>query len=811
MPSNRWELKPESLRAVCNPDSLGFETTLDLSPLKEKVVGQQRAVHALEFGLAVKDLEYNIFVAGPPRAGKTETVTAYVQELAATEPTPPDYIYVHNFKDPEKPQAVNLPSGRGRGLKADMEELIANLRLQIPEVFESEDYSTRREALMHSFTQERNTILQQLDAKATEQGFILNISPTGLMIFPGKEGKPLGEEELKALADEKREELRQKSTALHDEMNEAIRKIRKMEKEYQEKEKKLDQDVALYVVGRHMEELLEKYKDLPQVTEYLRDVQEDMLKNIEDLKRRPGAPGPFPFPTPEPSFTQYQVNVFVDHSETKGAPVVWENNPTYPNLFGAVERRAQFGALVTDFSLIRAGAMQRANGGYLILEAMDLLRWFFSYEALKRCLKNREIKIEDPMEMFGLITTRTLQPQPVPLNLKIIMVGDPYIYQILYIYDEDFHDFFKIKAHFDSRMRKTDDFLQQFCELLGNFCRDQKLMPLHKTGVARLVEYAGELAGHQQKLTLQLKEVLDALKEASYWARTNTHDLIFGSDVDKAIDEKTYRADLPEEKLQEFIDEGMLFIETSGKVVGQMNGLSVYALGDHAFGRPSRITATVALGKEGVLAIDRESQLSGNIHNKGVLILAGYLKSRFAQNKPLTLSAALCFEQSYGMVEGDSASMAELVTLLSALAEVPVAQNIAMTGSVSQRGEAQPIGGVNWKVEGFYKVCKARGLDGSQGVIIPKANVQELMLKNEVVEAVRDKKFHVWAVGHVDEALELLTGIPAGQRLPDGAFEPGTLNHKVDQKLRQMMELAKELMKGEEGPEKKSAPEAKGP
>lgn len=808
MSPNRWELKPESLRAVCDPDRLGFETTLDLTPLKERVVAQDRALHALEFGLGVKDLEYNIFVAGPPRAGKTETIMAYLAELAAKEPSPPDYIYVHNFRDPEKPQTISLPKGMGRSLKADMEDLISTLRVQIPEVFESEDYSNRREALMHTFTQERNAILQELDAKATEEGFILNISPTGLMIFPGKEGKPLSEDELKALGDEEREQLRQKSTVLHTVMNDAIRKIRKMEKEYQEKEKKLDQDVALYVVGHLMEELREKYKDISQVISYLNDVQEDILKNIDDLKKRPATPGPFPFPMPEPSFTQYQVNVFVDHSETTGAPVVFENNPTYPNLFGAVERRAQFGALVTDFTLIRAGSLQRANGGYLVLEAMDLLRWFMSYEALKRCLKNGEIKIEDPMEMYGLITTKALQPQPIPLDIKIILIGDPYIYQILYIYDEDFHKFFKIKAHFDSRMRKTDNHLQKFCELVAGYCNDKKLMPLHKTGMARLIEHAQELAGHQNKLTLQLEEVKDTLKEANYWAKTNTHDVVFGTDVEKAIQEQIYRVDLPEEKLQEFIDEGMLFIETEGQVVGQMNGLSVYALGDHAFGRPSRITATVSLGKEGVVTIDREVQMAGPIHNKGVLILSGFLRGRFAQDKPLTLSASLCFEQSYGMIEGDSASMAELVTLLSALAGLPLAQNIAMTGSVSQRGESQPIGGANWKIEGFYKVCKARGLDGTQGVIIPKANVQDLMLKKEVVDAVNDGKFHVWAIGSVDEALELLTGLPAGKRRADGAWEPESVNGKVDQKLHQLMELARELMKGVEEEGKKSEPAA---
>jgi lon-related putative ATP-dependent protease len=811
MKANRWELQPESLRSVVDPDTLGFETTLDVSPLEEKVIGQDRAVHALEFGLGVKDLEYNIFVAGPPRAGKTEAIMAYVQEMAASEPTPPDYIYVHNFKDPEKPQSITLPKGRGRGLKTDMEEMISTLKVQIPEVFESEDYSNRRETLMREFTQERNTILQELDAKATEEGFILNISPTGLMIFPGKEGKPMSEEELKALSDEQREELRKKSTDLHTVMNEAIRKIRKMEKEFADREKKLDQDVALYVVGHLIEELREKYKGLTQVLEYLNDVQEDILKNIDDLKRRPSQQGPFPFAAPEPTFTQYQVNVFVDHSETKGAPLVFENNPTYPNLFGVIDRRAQFGALLTDFTLIRAGAMQRANGGYLVMEAMDLLRWFISYEAMKRSLKNQEVKIEDPAEMFGIITTRSLQPQAIPLNIKIILVGDPYIYQLLYAYDEDFHKFFKIKAHFDSRMKKTPDHIQKFCQLLGSFIKEQKLMPLHKTGMARLLEYAQELAGHQQKLTLQLKEVLDSLKEANYWARNNTHDVVFGSDVEKAINEKIYRADLPEEKLQEFIDEGMLFIETEGQVVGQMNGLSVYSLGDHAFGRPSRITATIGLGREGVVAIDREAKLAGNIHNKGVLILSGFLKSRFAQKKPLTLSASLTFEQSYGMVEGDSASMAELVTLLSAIADVPLNQNIAMTGSVSQRGEAQPIGGVNWKIEGFYKVCQARGLDGSQGVIIPRTNVQDLMLKKEVVDAAKEGKFHVWAISQVDEAIELLTGLPAGKRLPDGTFEKDSLNFKVDQKLHEMMELAKELMKGEEEGVKKSSPEAPAP
>ena len=802
MSGNLWELKPENLRSECDLETLGFETTLDLEPLKYKVVAQDRVQRALEFGLGIKDHEYNIFVAGPPRSRKTEIIEDYVRELAAQEPCPPDYLYVHNFKNPERPQSMVLPSGQGRTLKTDMEELISNLKVHVPEVFEGEEYANRREALVRQFTQSRNTILQELDTKANQEGFVLNISQTGLMLFPGKEGKPMSEEDLKALGEEERESLRQRSNTLHEEMNEAIHKIRRMEKEFQEAEKKMDQDMALYAVGQYIEDLVEKYREHPPVVEYLREVEADILKNIEDLKRRPPTPSPFPFPMPEPSLTQYQVNVLVDNSETKGAPVIREGNPNYTNLFGGVERRAQFGALVTDFTLIRPGSLHQANGGYIILNVLDLLRWFFSYEALKRCLKEREIKIEDLAEQLGFIATRTLQPQPIPLETKVILIGDPHLYQLLYIYDEDFGKLFKIKAQFDWEMKKTPDHIQEFSGLVASYCHDEKLMPVHKTGMARLIEHAQELTGHQEKLTLKLKEILDVVKEANFWAHSNTHEVIFGTDVARAIQEKTYRSDLPEEKLNQFIEEGMLFIETTGSVVGQVNALSIYALGDHAFGSPTRITATYSLGKEGVVAIDREAKMSGNIHSKGVLILSGFLRSRFAQDKPLTLTASLTFEQSYGLVEGDSASAAELLALLSVLADVPLQQNIAITGSVSQRGEFQPIGGVNWKIEGFYKVCKARGLDNAHGVIIPKANVQGLMLKKEIVDAVQDGKFHIWAVGTADEALELLTGLPAGKRLPDGAWEPDTVNYRVDETLHRLMEKARELMKEEHGESK---------
>ncbi len=799
MPRDDWELKPEELRAVYTPDELGFETTAELASLSEQVIAQNRALHALELGLGMKDHDFNIYVSGQPRSGRTAMIRNYVEKLAATEKTPPDFVYVYNFKEPEKPRALQLPTGQGKVLRDDMDELINTLKIQIPEIFESEDYSNRREALVHQFTQERNNILKELDQRATEEGFILNISQAGMMIFPGRDGKPLTEEELKALTDAEREELRQKSNALHNEMNEALRKIRRMEKEFQQAEKKLDQDVALFVVGHLIEELVEKYQGQPEVTTYLKEVQDDILKNIDDLKRRPGQPTPFPFPTPEPSFVQYQVNVFVDNSACKGAPVVVEGNPTYPNLFGSIERKAQFGTLLTDFTLIHPGSVHRANGGYLIINVMDLLKWFYSYEALKRTLKEREIKIEDLGEQLGLITTKTLRPEPIPLRLKVILIGNPWLYQLLYSYDEDFHKFFKIKADFDWEMKRTPDHQTQLLAFVQGFTEKEHLAPLHKTAVSRFLEYASELADHKNKMSLQVGELTDIIREANFYARRRGHDLIMGEDMEKAISEKIFRSDLFEEKMQDYIQEGMLFIETSGAVVGQVNGLSVYMLGDYAFARPSRITATVSLGREGVVAIERESKMSGNIHTKGVMILASFLRSRFAQDKPLTLSAHLTFEQSYSMVEGDSASAAELIAILSCLAEVPIAQHIAMTGSVSQRGEFQPIGGVNWKIEGFYKVCKARGLDGSHGVIIPRANVQQLMLKPEIVEAVRQGKFHVWAAQHVDEAMEILTGVPAGRPLPEGGFEEGSINARVDQKLREMMELVKKFMKEEEG------------
>jgi lon-related putative ATP-dependent protease len=799
MPLSDWELKPEELREVCSSNKLGFETTADLAVRPEEVIAQNRAMHALELGLGMKDYDFNIFVAGQPRSGRTEMIKEYIEKLAATEDTPPDFVYVFNFKEPEKPKALRLPTGMGKVLRDDLDEMINTLKIQIPEIFESEDYSNRRETLVHQFTNERNSILKELDERATAEGFVLNISQAGMMIFPGKEGKPLTEDELKALSDEEREELRQKSNSLHSEMNDALRKIRRMEKEFQQSEKKLDQDVALFVVGHLIDELVEKYQKQPDVTDYLNRVKEDILKNIDDLKRRPGAPSPFPFPAPEPSFVQYQVNVFVDNSETKGAPVIIEGHPTYSNLFGSIERKAQFGALLTDFTLIHSGSVHRATGGYLLINVMDLLKWYYSYEALKRTLKEREIKIEDLGEQLGLITTKSLRPEPIPLTLKVVLIGNPWIYQLLYSYDEDFHKHFKIKADFDWEMKRTPEHLDQLINFFRNYCEKEALPPLHNTAVARLVEYAAEIAGHKNKLSLQLKELADIIKEANFWASRNGHTIIRGEDVEKAINEKIFRSDLFEEKMQDHIQEGMLFIETSGSVVGQVNGLSVYMLGDYAFARPSRITATISLGREGVVAIERESKMSGNIHTKGVMILSSFLRSRFAQDKPLTLSAHLTFEQSYGMVDGDSASAAELIAILSSLADAPLPQNIAITGSVSQRGEFQPIGGVNWKIEGFYKVCKERGLDGSHGVVIPQANVQQLMLKTEIVEAVRQGKFHVWAARYVDEAMEILTGLPAGKSLPAGGFEAGSINDKVDRKLRELMELAQKYIKEEEG------------
>ncbi len=798
------ELRAEEVRLRVDPDSLGITSTEELPELEEKIMAQERAVRALDFGLNLEDLDFHLYVAGSSSLGASFITRSLVELQAKARPRPSDWCYVYNFKDPDRPRALEFPPGRGREFQKDMADLVENLRQRIPEAFESEAYLNRKESIIREFNLARAKVFEELEQKVRAEGFILNVEPMGMMIIPAKEdGTPMSPEDVQHLSEERKEELKQKSAELQKELNATARRIQQMEKELRQRLKDLDREIALKVVGSFIQELREKYVDLKHVLTYLEEVQEDVVKHLDDFRHKPSSPPPMPFPipAPQPSFTRYEVNVFVDNSEREGAPVVFEPNPTYTNLFGAIERKAQFGALFTDFTMLKAGSVHRANGGFLIVRALDVLRSPFSWDGLKRTIKTRKIYLEDLAEQLGILTTKTLKPEPIPFRGKVILIGDPFIYHLLYLFDETFREIFKIKAHLDIWVDRDELRTKQFLRAVASMVRRDKLRPVEASGLARLVEFSCELSGRQDKLSLKLPEIRDVLKEADFWAGREGAERITRVHIQKAIDERRFRASLPEEHLQEMIEKDLIKINTDGQLIGSINGLSIYDLGDYIFGRPTRITANISIGREGVINIEREAELSGKIHTKGVMILSGFLKERFAHDKPLTLSATLCFEQSYGLVEGDSASSAELFALLSAISGVPIYQGIAVTGSISQKGDIQPVGGVTKKVEGFFKVCKAKGLNGRQGVIIPKDNIKDLMLEEEIVQAIQEGKFHVWAISRVEEGIEILTGMPAGERQSDGTYPEGTLFYLVDQKLRQMAEEVKKFMKEERAKE----------
>lgn len=794
------ELSAHELRARIEPETLPFETTASLEGVTEKVVGQERAIDAIKFGMGMKMRGYNIFIAGSNKAGLTFTARTYIEEQAREEPTPPDWCYVYNFKETDKPKSLRVSPGRGKQLKKDMSEFIETLQAKIPEVFDSDDYRAKESEVHQAFEKHRREIIDDLSQQAKEQGFVLQFSQVGMVIIPAnKEGEPMTQEDLRHLSEEERADLRQKSDELHEKMKEAIKKIREGEAEFKEKHTKLDNEIALFVVGQLIARYEEKYQDEEQVLDYFKMAQEDILENIEDFKKKPEAqqaqPGPFPVPQREATLRKYEVNVLIDNSETKGAPVVIESNPAYPNLFGSIERQAWFGALFTDHTMIKPGALHKANGGYLVMKSLDLLKWFISYEALKRALRDQEIKIEDLGELYGIFSTRTIRPEPIPLNVKIVLTGDPYIYQLLYTYDDRFQKLFKVKAHMDDQMDRKDETIIECARMMSRYCKDNNIRHLDRSGVARAIEYSMELTEDKDKLTLELGNINDLLKEANYFAEQDRAEVIQNKHVEEAIKKRIYRSNLIEERIKELIEKDIFWVETDGYKVGQVNGLSVLMTGDHLFGKPNRITATVSIGREGMVSIDRESRMSGNIHTKGLIILTNFLKERFAHNKPITLTASLCFEQSYGMVEGDSASSTELYVLLSAIAGVPIYQGIAVTGSVSQKGEIQPIGGANHKIKSFYDICKYKGLNGKQGVMIPSKNVRNLMLDQEVVDAVREGRFHIWPVSTIEEGIEILTGMEAGKLQEDGTYPEGTLFRKVDDRLRQILEIVKEYGK----------------
>lgn len=786
MDDRSLELQPEQLRRTLDPQSIDL-AQLTPAAIADGIIGQPRAVAALHFGLNMRDGGYNIYVAGPPGSGKMTTARAFIAELASHQPTPGDWCYLNNFDDPYQPIACALPAGAGRRLQQDMQALVEHARREIPRAFESDEYTARRDELMKELNRQRDQLLGEFSAHAEREGFAFQITQFGMLLVPLAQGRPLNEGEFEALPEEQRADFIRRRELMQDELKVVMKRGRAIERGVQAQLEELDHQVALSVVGGLVEDLEEQYAAHPAVTAYLAAVRQDILAHIELFR-----PAPAPRDVAatagaewsrELALRRYGVNVLVDNSKQRGAPVVVDLHPTYGNLCGRIEKESQFGALHTDFTLIKAGVLHQANGGFLVLSVEDLLRDPLGWDGLKQALRSGVIEIEDPIERMGFMSTRSLRPQPIPFVVKIILVGPPLIYALLHAYDSEFPELFKVKADFDTTMEWNAQNERDTIVLLLRFGQQAQLRPPEAAALAALVEASGRRAEDQRRLSTQFATLTDLLREADFYAAQAGAAQIARAHVEQAIEARIYRANLIEERIQDLVADGSLLVETSGARMGAINGLAVIGLGDYQFGRPSRISATAAPGREGLIDIERTVKLGGPLHSKGVLILNGYLLHTYAQSQPLSLSARLTFEQSYEGIEGDSASAAELCALLSALAGLPIDQGIAMTGSVNQHGQVQAIGGVNAKVEGFFTLCRMQGPTGRQGVIIPRSNVQNLMLRAEVIEAVRAGQFHIWPVGTVDEAIALLTGTPAGERGFDGHFPANTCNGRVEQRL----------------------------
>jgi predicted ATP-dependent protease len=791
-------LAPDALRWTCDPADLGVETTRTL-PAAAAIVGQDRGVHALRFGLAMDQPGYNIFVSGPTGTGRSSYSRLEVEQRARSGPVPHDWCYVRNFTSADQPIAISLPPGEGRAFRERVAEMVDEVRTGLRRVFAGEPYEQQRAEVARRYEQQLGELMQQLEAQAKSRNLALQRTPGGIVTIPiDLQGRPIAAEVFQQLPEAERERITAQMKEMEASMAEAQRKARALEREGREALRRFDVDTARSVVDAPIGRLREQYAAHPPVLAFLEAVERDMLQHLTELRAAGDDEGgepqreALPFPRRDP-YLRYQVNLLVDHSHTTGAPVIVEANPTYYNLLGKAEYRVEFGALVTDFTMIKPGALHRANGGYLLLQARDVLTSPFAYEGLKRALRSGEIRIEPLGEAAGILPAATLRPDPIPVRVKVVLIGTPDIYHLLFAYDEEFEKLFKIRADFDVVIDRTPEAERAYANAIAAICHRSGACHFDGSGVAAVLEHSARLANSQDKLSTRFSEVVEIVFEAAAFAQARGAQAVTREDVRRAADEKAYRSNLIEERLREMITKGVLLVDTAGRVAGQINGLSVLQLGDYTFGQPSRITARAHVGSRGVVNIERESHMSGRIHSKGVFVLTSFLASRFAQVRPLSLSASLTFEQLYSDVDGDSASATELYALMSELSGLPIDQGIAVTGSVDQMGEIQPIGGVNEKVEGFYYTCKAKGLTGEQGVIIPAQNVRDLMLREDVVAACREGRFHVWAVRTVDEGIEILTGVPAGQPDGNGAYPEGTVNGRVARRLEELAKRFREF------------------
>jgi lon-related putative ATP-dependent protease len=792
--SNRpHKLSTADIWNPCDLDVFDFDTTAALPP-DVTIIGQERAVRAIDFGVSIASSGFNVYALGHAGTGRSTTIRALLEAVAADQPVPDDWIYVNDFLDPNRPRAISLPPGLAVQFHADMEELVTDLLREIPRAFESKDYEQQRELIVREMQDKRGAQFDQLEHKVNEQGFTLLKTAMGLGVAPVLNGQVLTPEAYQKLDPGTRKDIESRQRLLQTAMSEAMRGIHDLERHTKRRLEDFDREIADYAVTHFIEELKERYRDLDEVPEYLAQVHKDIVDSAVGFRQEEqpteGLSAAMVANRREALLKRYRVNVIIDNSNQRGAPVVLEANPTHSNLVGRIEHRSEFGALVTDFTMIKAGSLHRANGGYLVVEMSGLLDYRPAWDALKRSLKNQQVRIEGIGAQMQLVSTVTLEPEPVPLNLKVLLIGDPWSFYMLHGHDEDFRELFKVQADFGSDIERTPESCQSYAHFVAARCHQEQLLPFDTAAVGRVVEFGSRLAEHQGKLATRFGDIADLVREASFWASRQGRSQTTAADVQTAIDEREHRANRSEHRVQDLIEEGVLRVDVTGTAVGQVNGLSVLSLGNYSFGKPSRITVRTYTGRSGVVSLDREAKLSGSIYDKGLLTLTGYLGGKYALTAPLSLSATISFEQLHEEIDGDSASSTELYALLSSLSGLPLVQGIAATGAVDQQGNVQPVGGVNEKIEGFFEACSRRGLTGEQGVILPAQNVSNLMLKAQVRQAVEDGSFHIYPVRSIDKGLEILTGVSAGDLREDGTYPPDSVHGRVVSRL---LEIAENL------------------
>ena len=793
---NKNELSYKQLKKICDPSIFKFETTENLESITTGI-GQDRGIKALEFGLNVDIKGYNLYIEGPCGVGKTLYTKNYLNKIAKKKKVPSDWCYIYNFNDPNEPIAVSLPAGSGKEFKEDMEEFIKEIKKDIKNTFNNDDFEKEKKIIKKEFEEKRQKLMDKLEKDALVYGFQVKSAQNGIYMMPVLDGKALKEEEFEKLDEKVKAEFEQKSEIVQQMIMDIIGKIKQIERMSDKKIDEWQSNVALLTVNVHINLLKAKYKRNKKINNFLNAVKADVLKNVpvflsEDNNNNNSQEQAQsnPMQVKDPCLN-YRVNLFVDNSELEGAPVIMDSNYSYQNIFGKLEYENYFGTLKTDFTMLKPGLLQKANGGYIIFQARDLLANGISYDTLKKVLRIKEIGIDNSAEQRSYMVMVSLKPESIPLDLKVILIGDSMIYQALLEMDSDFRNLFKIKVEWEEKAELNEENVNKFARIVHDYCESQNLLQLDKYAMAKVVEYASRMAGDQSKMSTLFNDLFETIGEASIWAKLSKEKIVTASYIDKALKEQNERLKKYDKIYIQMIKDDSLLISTSGFKVGEINGLTVMTIGNYTFGKPAKITVNTFTGKSGIINIEREIEMSGATHSKGVLILSGYLGEKFAQDIPLSLTASICFEQLYNGVDGDSASSTELYGLLSSLSDIPINQSIAVTGSVNQKGQIQPIGGVNEKIEGFYQICKMRGLDGSHGVMIPVQNVKNLQLSDEVVDSVKNGLFKIYAISSIDEGMEVLTGVPAGKKDKNGKFPLGTINYLVYEKLKKYAKISK--------------------